>query len=108
MLRHEGRSPAFRELDRMVRSAIRRDSWADVEERLRVKGSSSLLLSALASRLTLPVSGCRPMSRASCSGLESAVFGSLAELRKEVLSTKRSGACGLDGVSQYSYLTTMF
>ena len=42
VLRREGRSPAFRELDRRVRSAIRRDSRADIEQRLRAQGSSSL------------------------------------------------------------------
>ena len=42
VLRREGKSPAFRELDRRVRSAIRRDSRADIEERLRAQGSSSL------------------------------------------------------------------
>ena len=35
VLRREGRSPAFRELDRRVRSAIRRDCRADIEARLR-------------------------------------------------------------------------
>ena len=40
VLRREGRSPTFREFDR--RSAIRRDSRADIEERLREQGSSSL------------------------------------------------------------------
>ena len=42
VLRDEGRSPAFRELDRRVRSAIRRDCRADIAERLREQGSSSL------------------------------------------------------------------
>ena len=42
MLRREGRLPTFREFDRRVRSAIRRDSRADIEERLREQGSSSL------------------------------------------------------------------
>ena len=42
VLRREGRSPAFRELDRRVRSAIRRDCRADIEARLRTQGSSSL------------------------------------------------------------------
>ena len=42
VLRREGRTPAFRELDRRVRSPIRRDSRADIEARLRTQGSSSL------------------------------------------------------------------
>ena len=42
VLRREGRTPAFRELDRRVRSAIRRDSRADIEERLRAEGSGAL------------------------------------------------------------------
>ena len=42
MLRREGRTPAFRELDRRVRSAIRRDSRANIEARLQTQGSSSL------------------------------------------------------------------
>ena len=42
VLRREGRSPTFLGFDRRVRSAIRRDSRADIEERLRAQGSSSL------------------------------------------------------------------
>ena len=42
VLRREGRSPAFRQLDRRVRSAIRRDCRADIEARLMIQGSSSL------------------------------------------------------------------
>ena len=41
-LRREGRSAAFRDLDRRVRMAIRRDCRSDIEERLRNEGSSSL------------------------------------------------------------------
>ena len=42
VLRREGRSPAYRELDRRVRSAIRHDCRVDIEARLRTEGSSSL------------------------------------------------------------------
>ena len=42
VLRREGRSPPFRELDRRVRSAIRRDCRADIEAKLRTQGSNSL------------------------------------------------------------------
>ena len=42
VLRREGRSPAFREIDRRVRSAIRRDCRADIEARLSTQGSTSL------------------------------------------------------------------
>ena len=42
MLRREGKSPAFRDLDRQVRSAIRRDCCAGIEESLRTRGSGSL------------------------------------------------------------------
>ena len=42
MLRGEGRTPPFRELDRRVRSAIRRDSRADIEQKLRAEGSGAL------------------------------------------------------------------
>ena len=42
VLRREGRSPVFRDLDRRVRSAVRRDCRADIEVRLRDQGSSSL------------------------------------------------------------------
>ena len=42
MLRREGRSPAYRELDRRVRSAIRHDCRVDIEARLRTEGSCSL------------------------------------------------------------------
>ena len=42
VLRREGRSPAFREIDRRVRSAIRRDCRTDIEAKLRARGSSSL------------------------------------------------------------------
>ena len=42
VLRREGKSPAFRDLDRRVRSAIRRDCRADIEEKLRDRRSSSL------------------------------------------------------------------
>ncbi|KAF0305445.1 Early endosome antigen 1 [Amphibalanus amphitrite] len=42
VLRREGKSPAFRDLDRQVRSAIRRDCCAGIEESLRTRGSGSL------------------------------------------------------------------
>ena len=42
VLCREGKSPAFRQLDRRVRSAIRRDCGADIEARLRTQGSNSL------------------------------------------------------------------
>ena len=42
MLRREGRSTAFRDLDRRVRSEVRRDCRADIEVKLRDLGSSSL------------------------------------------------------------------
>ena len=42
VLRGEGRTPPFRELDRRVRSAIRRDSRADIEQKLRAEGSGAL------------------------------------------------------------------
>ena len=133
VLRREGRSPAFGELDRSVRSAIRRDSRADIEERLRAQGSSSLyrtvrpliagrrsssasLPSATADELNEyfvsvgprvaadlaslgvpPDVPCR-LPRVGACGFRVAGV-TLAELRKEVLSMKRSGACGPDGIS---------
>ena len=42
VLRREGRSPAFRDLDREVRSTIRSDCREDIQERLRDPRSSSL------------------------------------------------------------------
>ena len=42
VLRREGKSSAFRDLDRRVRSAIRRDCRAGIVESLRAQGSSSL------------------------------------------------------------------
>ena len=133
VLRREGRSPTFRELDRRVRSAIRRDSRVDIEERLRAQGSSSLyrtvrpliagkrsssvnlpsatpgelnayfvsvgprVAADLASLGVPPDVPCR-LPRVGACGFRVAGV-TLAELRKEVFSMKRSGACGPDGIS---------
>ena len=132
VLRREGRSPAFRELDRDVRSAIRRDSRADIQERLRTEGSGSLyrnvrplIAGKRSSTVTLPTGTpdelnsyfvnvgprvaadlaslgvppdvpCR-LPRVGACGFRVAGV-TMSELRKEVLSMKRSGACGSDGV----------
>ena len=133
VLRREGRSPAFRELDRRVRSAIRRDSRANKEERLRTQGSSSLyrtvrplIAGKRSSSATLPSAKtdelnayfvsvgprvaadlaslgvppdvpCRLPRVGTCGFRVAGV--TLAVLRKEALSKKRSGACGPDGFS---------
>ena len=132
VLRREGRSQAYRELDRRVRSAIRRDSRADIAERLREQGSSSLyrtvrplIAGKRSSAAPLPTAtpdeindffvGVGPRVAADLAGLGVPpdvpcrlprvgacgfrVAGvTLPELRREVFSMKRSGACGSDGI----------
>ena len=132
VLRSEGKTPAFRDLDRRVRSAIRRDCRAGIAESLRAQGSSSLYRSirpVLAGKRdgarSLPAAtpdeinahfvGVGPRVAASLAGLGPPpdipcrlprvgacgfrVAGTtLAGLREEMFSMKRSGACGSDGI----------
>ena len=76
VLRREGKSPAFRDLYRRVRSAIRRDCRAGIVESLRAQGSSSLyrsIRSILAGKkdgaLNLPAATPDEMNRQVSGGL---------------------------------------
>ena len=86
VLLREGRSPAFRELDRRVRSAIRRDSRADIEERLRAQGSSSLYRSV------------RPLIAGKRSSTATLPAATTDELK--LLCGSRTACCGRPGQSR--------
>ena len=122
VLRRERRWPVFHDLDRRVRSAVRRDCRADIEVRLRDQGSSSLyrvvrpvipsatpdeinsffvnvgprVAASLTDLGVPPDVPCRLPRVGACGFCVTGV--TLAELREVMFSMKRSGACGPDGI----------